>query len=263
MEEVIAKILEAVIICSLPFIFRAKVHPPNEFYQKRLEELQSTFQKIDLLSSISLFFIGIPICTILFGTIFWLLFSVTEPNVPADALFFSPSYGNHARITTSLSMGLILGFASIFHIYLYLLKDKLAQDFDLYIQYTARKSSINFISFTKAWATFWSIIAFVFLSQIDTSKLKIDNNSIELRRFFSINSETYHFEDIQGLFFSSLEKAPNGSLVKNERYRILFKNGKQWIIDDWLSGNVSKDSLATYLSRKTSLNIVHQSVNDW
>lgn len=263
MEELLTKILEAIVILSLPFIFKVKIQPPNEFYEKRLEDLKSTFRKIDVQLGAFMFIIWIPCSTLFLGAIFWLLFSVTEPTFPANTIFFSSNYDSDSRLILSISLGLIISFATILQAGLYFLRNKLAQDFGLYLQYFARESNINFISFTNAWATFWCIIALLFLHQVDTCRLKIDDKSIELRRFFSINSETYHFDDVQSLFFSSLVKAPNGSIVKQERYRVLFKNGKQWIIDDWLSGNVSKDSLASYISKKTSLHILHQRVSDW
>lgn len=263
MEHAFVHILTMIIVGVLSLVFRSKISPPNAIQRMRLEELKPTFKKFDTIVGLSSVLIGWPALTIVFGALLWVIFSFFD-SAPQGALFyFSAIYGDEGKFWVALSIGVILAVGFSVAVIIYFLRNKYAQDFDLYLFWSFDVIRINLISFSRAWMAFFSIIALILLGLIDDWYFKMDTTSIELNRFLSLQEEKYLLKDIQKLEFSTLAKAPNGDLVEQKRYRILFQNGKYWVLDDWLPGNAGKDSTMVWLEKQTHLEITNEPISDW
>jgi len=262
MEHGIVHILTMVIVGALSLVFRSKVSPPNAIQRMRLEELKPTFKKFDIIVGLSSVFIGWPALTIFLGGLLWIIFSFFD-SIPKGVIFyFSALYGDEGKFGVALSIGLLLALGFSVAVIIYFLRNKYAQDFDLYLFWSFDTTNINFISFSRAWMAFFSIIGLISLLLIDDWYFKIDGTSIELNRFMSLKEEKYLLHDIKKLEFSPITKAPNGDLIEQESYRILFRDGKYWVLND-LPGNAATDSTMEWLEKQTHLEIIKVPVSDW
>jgi hypothetical protein len=263
MEHAILHLLTLVVVGVLSLVFRSKVSPPNAIQRMRLEELKPTFKKFDTIVGLSSVLIGWPALTLVFASLLWVIFFFFD-SVPEGTLFyFSAIYGDKGKFEVALSIGVLLAIGFSVAVIIYFLRNKYAQDFDLYLFWSFDVIRINLIAFSRAWMAFFSAIALILLVLIDDWHVKIDTTSIELNRFMSLKEEKYLLKDIRKLEFSPLTKAPNGDLVEQERYRILFRNGKYWVFDEWLSGNAGKDSTMMWLEKQTHLKITNKPISDW
>ena len=254
--------ISSIIIALLPFIFTAKISPPNVVQLRRLEELIPIFKKNDLVLGFKIILVWWPALTFIFGAIFWGLLVYFEPSYPEAKFYLSALYGNDNLLSFAIGIGMLLGLGFLPLAIIVFLKNKYAQDFELYLFYTYQELNISLPAFAKGFGLFWGIVSGMLLLIMDGAYFKVNDTSIEFRHFFSFSVAKYSLDEIRKISFSSTTKAPNGDIVMQDRYQITFKNGKSWVMDGWLSGNAPIDSVAEFLSKRTHLKIIHEPLSE-
>ncbi|MDF7816855.1 hypothetical protein P1X15_04575 [Runella sp. MFBS21] len=255
-------LISSIIIALLPFIFTAKISPPNVVQLKRLEELVPIFKKDDLALGFKIILVWWPVLTLIFGAIFWVLLAFFEPSYPDAKFFLSALYGSENQLSFAAGAGMLLGLGFLPFAIIVSSRNKYAQDFELYLFYTYQELNISLIAFARGFGLFWGITGGMLLLIMDGAYFKVNDTSIEFRHFFSLSVATYSFDEIRKISFSSTTKAPNGDTVMQDRYQITFKNGTSWVMDGWLSGNAPIDSVAEFLSKQTHLKIIYEPLSE-
>ena len=257
MEHAVGHILTVLLVALFAVLFRTKPPALNSYQMSRLEEIGPSLTKYDNLVGLAIVLIGWPVLTVVFGGILFFILQLSNTYPGVQILFY---FENEGVATTT---GLIFAIGFSIPCSMYFLRNKYAQDFDMYLYYSYKHSGINYISLSRAWVNFFSIVGLVFLIFSSNYFFKINKDSIEFSRFLSLNTEHRKVLDVRGLIFSPKKKALNGDIVEHNRYRIIFKDNKDWVVDDWLKGNVTNDSLMKYLSKQTHLKIVNEPVSEW
>ena len=257
MEHAVGHILTALLLALFAFLFRTKPLTLNSYQMSRLEEIGPSLTKYDNLVGLAMVLIGWPVLTVVFGGILFFILQLSNTYSGVQILFYFENEGV-ATIT-----GLIFAIGFSIPCSMYFLRNKYAQDFDMYLYYSHKHTGINYLSLSKTWTIFFAIAGLIFLIFSSDYFFKIKNDNIELSHFLSLNTEHHKVLDVKGLIFSPKKRASNGDIVEHNRYRIIFKDNKDWVVDDWLKGNVTNDSLMKYLSKQTHLKIVNEPVSEW
>jgi hypothetical protein len=262
MDHALGHILTGLVMALLAFLFKPKVTLNSAIQMGRLRELTPQFLKADKIIAFSMIFVIWPFLTLFFAGILWIV-NESINKIPSDALFYFSAFSKVSSFDTCVSIGLGLAIGFSIPVVNFIVENKFAQDFELYVLHTTQTHGINYVSFSKAWVRFFTIISLFFMGVIDDWYLKITKEAIEINRFMSFQKELYNYEEVEKITFSAFRKAPNGDIVAHNRYQILFRNGNSWVLDDWLKGEVTNDSLTKFLSQKTSLKIENQHISEW
>lgn len=262
MEHIFTHILTGLVLFLLAFLFKPKIRPLNSAQISRLDELTPQFLKVDKMMGLSMVLIMWPLLTLFFGGFLWII-SQLNNKVPAGALMYFSSFTGENSFDACICVGIGLAIGFSIPIVNFILQNKFAQDFELYLLHATQNSGIDYSLLSKVWVRFFVVFSLFFLIMLDDWYLKVMEDKIEINHFVAFQKEIYGYEKIEKISFSTHKKAPNGDIIPYNRYRILFKDGNDWLIDGWFKGDVTNDSLAKFLSQKTSLKIENQDISDW
>ena len=222
MENIPTLAITLTVIIILFEVFK-KLKPPDiSTFQtdKTHEQLRKKYLKYDLFS-LGLFWLFIIILTFIYYFLFvWLsdfrisilkeIVIVVKPFIAAWLLsaFFT------AMLTASL-------------ITIYLGKWKLKTDWDEYCAYGFMKSGYSPKVGSIVMRTFAVITAILIIGFLDWFTA-FRQDDIIVNGLFGLGNKTYQYADITDIRHVDKLKAPNGNIVEDEHYIIVFNEGSKW-----------------------------------
>ncbi len=207
-------------------------------------EINDKYQIKEIISLI-LFLFSMPILSIIFTSFFnWLSIQSIEKE---DSIYFiEPSLGVFliSSMIFSLGCSMSITFKTI----------GLFNNKNFWLYYVNKHGLIT-IKIFKCLGIICVVSGAILVSLNLNSYVKINQNFIEINSFTSLFKRKYKFDKVKNLIHYENILAPNGNIVKEPHYAIIFKDGFVWETDDFRSPNIKDDSLFTYLQKKTKIKI--------
>jgi hypothetical protein len=215
--------LIVVVVLSLLFVLFKKVLPLSSAVaktDKSIEELRAKYKKLDFIQ-IGLFFLFAPILTFIYYLVFTsiktFLFSLyvdTQIVVRFDIAFII--IGFFAALVTG---AILLTFFS---------RRRLKQDWEEYTAYNNLKYGFNYDKVVQISMKVLTGLTIVFLVLFFDWFTIFRTEDVIVNNLFGVGSRTYNYSDISEIRDVLKLKAPNGNIVEDEHYIIVFSDGEKW-----------------------------------
>ncbi|WP_413568874.1 hypothetical protein ACLWBD_15445 [Bdellovibrio sp. HCB117] len=105
------------------------------------------------------------------------------------------------------------------------------ETYQLFNNYASKKTMFN-TSAVEPYYKWMILICFSFYALSLNATSSIQNRQIHIKGFLPTTSKKYSVDDIKKVTQATSLKAPNGNIVTRMNYRIEFKDGYQWDLDD-------------------------------
>jgi hypothetical protein len=246
--------IELIVSIALPvlFLIGQKVFPLSSAAAKTnkpIGELRAKYQKLDFIQLGGLV-LSVPILVFLYFKLF------------TGAYDYRLSLYNGARITVGYRQPFIIiamfsGMITATIILTCFIKSRLKHDWDEYVAYNNLKYGMNYNRITLISMNVMAGIAIVLSVAVFDWFIIFRHEDILVNRLLGFGSHSYVYTDVSEIRDVLKVEAPNGDIINDEHYVIVFNDGEKWNSRDSGFSNVHEDSqIIKLVQSKTGKQIV-------
>ena len=212
----------AIVLILLILLFR-KISPLSSAVAKThkpLVVLRAEYRHIDL-THLGFLFLTAPVLTFIYYKLFVVAYNF--------------------RLSLYDDIQIIVGFQSAFMVIaifaaivtstilsMYYLKRKLKYDWEEYVAYNNLKYGFNYYKIGHIIMNGIAAITIISLIAIFDWFVIFRNKEIVVNTLFGFGTKTYNYTDVSEIRDVQKSKAPNGNIVEDEHYVIVFSDGEKW-----------------------------------
>ncbi len=211
------------IILFLVFLLFRKFLPISSTAAKTdkpVKELRVKYRKPDLIQ-LGLFILTVPVLTFLYFKIFAMIYNF-RLSLYADAEIIVGF--QYAFVLIAMFAAMVTGSILL----TYFAKRRLKHDWGEYSAYNNLKYGFDYNRIGQVTIKVIAGITIVLFVAIFDWFTVFRNDDIVINNLFGLGSKSYNYTDISEIRNVLKTKAPNGNVVEDEHYVIIFMDGEKW-----------------------------------